>query len=475
MTGCKMAYTGSEVFMLGVGVTFFGALLSFVVVSLVLSASRNTRRAALVEARRLQGIPDAIVVEEDEDEKRDIESGEVVAESATVATTDESAGSTTTKRKETAEDKRKKKLKNMLIPVGEIYDAAYGKRERTPGLCYSIFTRKSTVLMHLSWTKAISCVLLVLQCAFLGISMARGLYLLAFPQYGVASVAVSFFMAMYSLNQEATCCLRWCVLTFFIPVVVAVDLLDAATLAVEYVCKRDGSPCSYFSAEVVLFFFCLRMISFFLTIWVAMLTSYLSHELGCCDDQEVYSYWDLSWDTKKVTLDCTRHKDFPRHRGKSLQQAIRRRKEEIRLQQEKKDAAEAGGDSGQSDEKKAAFVSALAVAGGFRRAKKSVFRQRSPSGDGNDGGLLSGSSTPSRRNLRAVRRSVLVSLAATMYIHTYNMCSIEVSSDAPVPARLGWHDNRDCQLTLALISFFVVAGSLVAVLLLELGFGSCAK
>ena len=69
----------------------------------------------------MQGIPDAIVVA---DEHGDVETGHVVE--GEVA----SGASEVGKRKETAEDKRKKRLKDMNIPVGEIYDGAYGKRER---------------------------------------------------------------------------------------------------------------------------------------------------------------------------------------------------------------------------------------------------------------------------------------------------------------------------------------------------------
>jgi hypothetical protein len=380
-----MAFTGSEVFLIGVGTSVASAILSFVVVSLTLASSRNTRRHTLIEARRLQGIPDAIVVEDDEKHGSDIETGAATASVAadgsssatasatgTIATTTGGAsGGAVTKRKQdtAADEKRKKKLRELQIPVGEVYDGAYGKRERNPGLCYSVFTRKSTVLLHLQWTKAISCALLILQCAFLAISMLRELYILSFPQYGVASVAVAFFMALYSLHQEVHCCLRWCLLAVFIPVVFASDLLDAVTLAVEYVCKRDGSPCSSFSAEVLLVFFCLRMLSIFLTMWITLLTTFLTHELGCCLDNEVYSHWDKNWNTKQVSLDCVPNKDFPRRRGKSLAEAIRQRKEELRKQKEK----EANGDKDGPKRKAAVFVSALN--GVSRGTKKSVFKQ----------------------------------------------------------------------------------------------------
>ena len=270
-----MVLTGSEVFALGVAVTVLTSIVSFIAVSIGLAYSRNKRRANLVEARRLQGIPEAIIVEDEDGAKgpgggagandgkptatvaADLEEGTVVA----MPTSDGADGDTTAVKrknkavdggdgKKTAEEKRKMLLKEMVIPAGEVYDGAYGKRETAAGVCYTIFTRKSTVVLHLRWVKITSYIVLVLQAGFLGISVARGLYLLAFPQFGVASVAAALFMAMYSLHQDLCCCFRWALFAIYLPVVMAADLLDAASLGVEYACMRDGSPCSKFTAEV---------------------------------------------------------------------------------------------------------------------------------------------------------------------------------------------------------------------------------
>jgi hypothetical protein len=349
-----MSRSGSEVFVTGVGSTLVGALLSFLVVSLSISSSRNKRRAELVEARRLQGIPEAVVVkdEDKDDGGGDVESGSKIAEPS--------------RRKETSYERRKLILLAKEIPTGEIYDGTYGKREQDGGICYTVFTRKSTVLLHLAWTKVMSACLLVLQIAFLVIQTYRGLYILAFPQYGIASVIAASVAALFSLSQQMHCCLRWVLLFLFLPLVLICDLLDSATLSVEYVCKRDGSPCSDLTAEVALGFFCLRMFSIFITVWLSLLTAFLSFELGCCEDLEVHSYWDASYDSKKMSLSG---KDFPRRKGRSLRQAIISRKAELKKQKELADQPNQGAIS--------PFATTLTVGG--RGTKKSFLKNRTSS------------------------------------------------------------------------------------------------
>jgi len=413
-----MVLSGDHIFALGVAVAVLSAIVTFGVISITLAASQNKRRARLLEARRLKGIPDAIVVQ-NEEEAGDIETGVVVSG----PTTD---SSTTSKRKESAKEKRKKKLAQLDIPVGEIYDGAYGRQERDAGLCYSIFTRKSTVLLHLAWNKAISIMILVLHVGFLVISMLRGLYLLSFPQFGIASTTWALLMALYSFNGNIQCCLRWCVLIWFIPGTVASDLMDAATLAVEYACKRDGSPCSQFDAEVVLFFFCLRMLSIFLNVWLVLLTVFMQHELGCCEDPEVHSTWDADWDSKTVSLECTTTKDFYRRKGKSLQDAIRRRKEELKQKEQ-------GGEGGEDDDDAPSsalkaqhaltFISASKGVG--RGTKKSVFKQKSPSS-----GRSGLSPHASKRNLANVSTiSFQVVPSSTAFCACLSSWSLVLGSD----------------------------------------------
>ena len=348
-------YSGSWVFVLGIGSAVVSALASFVIVSLSIAWSRNKRREELVAANRLQAIPDAIVVE----------NGDEHGDGGSSGPGGSGNNGGPSKRKETAEDKRNKKLKEMEIPLGEVYDASYGKRERPHGLCYSVFTRKSTVMLHLQWTKVMSVILMVMQVGFLVMSIYRGLYILAFPQYGVAGVVTALLTGLFSFHQQAECCIRWCVLCLLLPVVFACDLVDSATLSVEYACIRDGSPCSNFEPNVVLSFFCLRMISVFVTVWLALLSSFLNFEMGCCSDTQVYSYWALEYDSKMVSLDVVPTKDFTRRKGKDLLAAIQVRKAEIAQQKELEQ-------NPQGPVKKP--IAFLPLSGGGRSTKKSVFK-----------------------------------------------------------------------------------------------------
>lgn len=349
-----MSRTGTEVFVVGVASTLLGSLLSFAVVSVGISASTNKRRATLVEARKLQGIPDAIVVESDED----VEAGGVGGAED---------GSNAIKRKESAASKRRRKLLEIDIPIGEVYDGAYGKRERDSGLCYSIFTRKSTVMLHLHWAKIMSVLLLVLQCGMLAIMILRGLFILEFPQFGLSGVVAAVLLAVHGISLHSHCVIRWIILLFYLPVMVAVDLMDSASLAMAYTCNRDGHQCSTFTSDVLLVFFCLRMLSFFIVIWLAMLTAFISFELGCCNDKDTYPVWNPNYDTRTVSLDCLPTKDFTRHKGRSLQAAILERKKEIEQQRQAKE-------NKAKQSPKMVFVSALSGAG---RTKKSVFKKKS--------------------------------------------------------------------------------------------------